>query len=72
MPKKGLFKEKIIFFVLALLSLIYLANLGFGILELIPGNIPLWGDIDELITVLVLINSLKRLGINIPFLTTKG
>jgi len=49
----------------ALLSAIYLANLGVGVVELIPDNIPVAGNIDEVLFTLLLIYCLRRLGIDL-------
>ena len=46
------------------LSLLFLANLTFGIVE-IPDNIPLIGNIDEVFATAVLIACLSRFGIHI-------
>ena len=47
----------------ALLSILYLANLTFGVLE-IPDNLPLIGNIDEVMASGILFACLSRLGIN--------
>ena len=44
-------------------SMLYLANLTFGVLE-IPDNLPLIGNIDEVIASGILFACLSRLGIN--------
>jgi len=58
---------KILKFGLALiagtLSALYLANVGAGVVELIPDNIPFAGNLDEFIASLILIRSLAYFGI---------
>jgi uncharacterized membrane protein YkvA (DUF1232 family) len=48
-----------------LLSGIYLANPGFGVVDFIPDNIPGIGNIDEFIASAIFLSCLGRLGINI-------
>lgn len=47
-------------------SILYLANLTFGILE-IPDNLPIIGNLDEVFFSGVLFTSLARFGIHLPF-----
>ena len=49
----------------ALVSLVYLANIGFGFAEFSPDNIPLAGNIDEFLFSLLLVYCLQKLGINL-------
>lgn len=51
--------------VLGLVAGIYLLNLGFGVVELIPDNIPLFGQIDEIVATAILLWSLEKFGIKI-------
>ena len=44
---------------------IYLANPGWGFVELIPDNIPGIGNIDEVVATTIFLACLSRLGINI-------
>ena len=61
-------KEKnLLYIVLAVVSFLYLLNLGIGIIEFIPDNMPFFGQIDEAIATLVLIKSLVKLGVKIPY-----
>lgn len=48
-----------------LLAGIYLANPGWGIVELLPDNIAGIGNLDEFIATSIFLASLSRLGINI-------
>ena len=43
------------------LAAIYLANFGAGVIEIIPDNIPVAGNIDEFVASLILIKSLAYL-----------
>lgn len=49
----------------AILSLLYLANAGAGIIEFIPDNIPIAGNLDEVFATLVLIKCLALLGLDV-------
>jgi len=55
----------------AALSMLYLMNLSFGVIE-IPDNLPIIGNLDELAASMILISSLKAFGIDwsnvLPFL----
>lgn len=48
-----------------LLSALYLANIGAGIVEIIPDNIPAAGNIDEFIASLLLMNCLAYFGFDL-------
>lgn len=45
------------------LSALYLTNIGAGVVELIPDNIPVAGNLDEFIASLILIRSLAYVGV---------
>lgn len=47
----------------AVLSSAYLLNLGYGIVDLIPDNLPVAGNIDEVVASLILFVCLNSLGI---------
>lgn len=51
---------------LGLLSAAYLANIGAGVIELIPDNIPVIGNLDEAGATLLLLNCLAYFGIINP------
>jgi hypothetical protein len=53
-----------------LVSILYLANLSAGVIEL-PDNLPLIGNLDEVFFSAILFASLARLGIRIPLLTDR-
>ncbi|MFC5049535.1 DUF1232 domain-containing protein [Rubritalea spongiae] len=52
-----------------LASIIYLLNPSAGFLEIIPDNIPFFGNVDEASITLLLVYCLSNLGINLPFLS---
>jgi len=50
---------------LGLLSALYLTNIGAGVIELIPDNFPVIGNIDEAGATLLLLYCLDYFGINL-------
>jgi len=48
----------------AVLSGVYLMNLGAGVIELGPDNAPMVGNLDEVIATIVLLRCLTSLGID--------
>jgi hypothetical protein len=67
------FIKTIFILISGLLSALYLANIGAGIVEIIPDNIPLAGNIDEFIASLILLNALAYFGLDLrrkPLVTT--
>ncbi len=61
---RRLFKEMMIIG-LGVIALVYLMNPTLGILELIPDNLPLIGNLDEAGATLILLNTLRYYGINL-------
>jgi len=59
-----LLKEMFILFVAAI-AVIYLLNPSFGLLELIPDNVPLIGNMDEAGVTLILLSTLKYYGLDL-------
>lgn len=55
----------ILVLLLGLLSVAYLTNLGAGVLEFIPDNFPLIGNLDEAGATLLLLNCLAYFGISL-------
>jgi len=53
---------------LGLLSAVYLLNPGAGVIELIPDNIPVVGNLDEAAATLLLLNCLAYFGIDLRHL----
>ena len=50
-------------FLIGLLSAAYLANIGAGVIELIPDNLPVIGNLDEAGATILLLNCLAYFGI---------
>ncbi len=46
------------------LSAMYLLNLTFGVVEFIPDNTPLAGNMDEVVATLILVKCLSTLGVD--------
>lgn len=65
-----LFKEMLILAVAAF-AVLYLINPGAGIIELLPDNLPLIGNLDEAGAMLLLINTLAYYGIDVSRLYGK-
>ncbi|MEI6033791.1 MAG: hypothetical protein WCS65_05870 [Verrucomicrobiae bacterium] len=63
--------KHIFMFMVGLLSLIYLANPGAGIVELIPDNIPGLGNIDEGLAAFLLLNCLAYFGLDLRDMFSK-
>ena len=55
--------KSILALIAAAVSALYLLNMGAGVVELIPDNIPVAGNLDEFIASLILIRALAYLGI---------
>lgn len=51
--------------VAGLISILYLLNIGVGIIELIPDNVPFVGNLDEGGAVVVLIMCLRYFGMDV-------
>lgn len=62
MPR--IIREMVIIFI-GLVAGIYLINPTFGLLELIPDNLPIIGNLDEAGATLILMNVLAYYGINV-------
>lgn len=56
--------KKIFLIFAAMLCVIYLVNPGAGFIELIPDNVPFFGNIDEVTVTVLLLKILKELGLN--------
>ncbi len=57
--------KSIVVFCLGLIALLYLLNIGAGIFELIPDNIPLVGNLDEAAAVALLLMCLRYFGLDL-------
>jgi len=47
------------------IAFLYLANIGAGVIEFIPDNIPIFGNLDEAAATLLLLNSLAYFGLDL-------
>lgn len=57
----------------AVVSVLYLANIGAGILEIGPDNLPVVGNLDEVFFSFLLLFCLRKLGIDLlPHLRRSG
>ena len=65
--------KKLLVHIIGLTSLLYLMNIGVGLIEIIPDNIPIVGNLDEATATILLINYLRYLGIDLfNFFKGKG
>ena len=51
----------------AVVSVVYLVNPGLGVLELLPDNLPVVGNLDEAFFTAALLSALGYLGLRLPF-----
>jgi uncharacterized membrane protein YkvA (DUF1232 family) len=56
--------KDLVVMICGLIALIYLVNPGAGVIELIPDNIPLVGNLDEAGATLLLFSALKYFGVD--------
>lgn len=70
-PKRAGWLGKALAALGAIISILYLGNIGWGVFELSPDNIPGAGNIDEALFTLLLVYCLSRLGIHLPWLARK-
>lgn len=57
--------KNILIALVGIISLLYLINLGMGIFELIPDNLPIIGNLDEAGVAVLLIAALKYFGLDL-------
>lgn len=57
--------KSVFVFLLGVISALYLLNVGVGVVEFVPDNLPLIGNIDEATATFLLLNCLAYFGINI-------
>jgi hypothetical protein len=57
--------KKIVVAFLGIIALLYLLNIGAGIIELIPDNFPFIGNLDEASAVVLLLLCLKYFGFDL-------
>lgn len=56
----------------ALLSLVYLLNPGAGVIELIPDNFPIIGNLDEAAAVAIILAAFRFYGIDLTTFLGRG
>ena len=59
------FLKSLFVLLLGAISALYLLNFGVGIVEFIPDNLPLIGNLDEATATFLLLNCLAYFGVNI-------
>ncbi len=59
------FLKTIFILITGLLSALYLANIGAGVVEIIPDNVPGVGNLDEFIASIILMNCLAHFGLDL-------
>ena len=57
--------KKLIIFSFGVIAILYIFNIGVGIIELIPDNFPIIGNLDEATAVILLLNCLNYFGIDL-------
>lgn len=55
----------ILVFGTGIIAFLYLANIGAGVIELIPDNIPIFGNLDETAATLLFLNCLAYFGLDL-------
>lgn len=55
----------------ALIAILYIINPGAGIIEIIPDNFPIIGNLDEAAAVFIIISALKYFGFELPDIFNK-
>ncbi|MEE8260740.1 MAG: DUF1232 domain-containing protein, partial [Nitrospinaceae bacterium] len=64
--------KKILVALAGLLSLVYLLNPGAGVLELIPDNLPIIGNLDEAAAVAIILAAFRYYGIDLTSFLGRG
>jgi uncharacterized membrane protein YkvA (DUF1232 family) len=57
--------KNILVFLIGMISLVYLINPTAGILEFIPDNLPIVGNLDEMAATTLLVASLRYFGVDL-------
>lgn len=57
------FLKNTAYLISGLLSAVYLSNIGAGIIEFIPDNIPVVGNLDEIIATIIFLKSVAYFGL---------
>ena len=69
---KDSFIKKILIFISGCIGLIYLINPTAGIIEIIPDNLPIIGNIDEAGATLLVLSALRYFGLDLTKLFKKN
>ena len=70
--KKSKSKAKDIFVAgLGILGVMYLLNLSFGVLEILPDNLPIIGNMDEAAALFLVYSAMEYFGWNVKSLFTR-
>ncbi len=64
--------KNIIVIILGIISIMYLLNMGVGVIELIPDNIPFVGNLDEAGAAALLIMCLRYFGLDLTKIFQKS
>jgi hypothetical protein len=64
--------KNIIVIIMGLIALLYLLNIGVGVIELIPDNIPFVGNLDEAGAAALLLMCLRYFGLDITKIFRKS
>ncbi len=64
--------KNIIVFLMGIISFLYLLNIGVGVIELIPDNIPFVGNLDEAGAAALLIMCLRYFGLDLTKIFKKS
>ncbi len=64
--------KSILIFLLGILGMIYLINPTAGVIELIPDNLPIIGNLDEAAATMLFIGALRYFGLDITKLFKKN
>ena len=62
---RGKIIKHLVVFALGVISVLYLLNIGAGVFELIPDNLPFIGNLDEVAATLLLLNCLAYFGLDL-------
>jgi len=62
------FIKSLFVFLAGLFALLYLLNFGGGIIEFIPDNVPIIGNLDEVTATILLLNCLAYFGLDLRHL----
>jgi hypothetical protein len=64
--------KNLIVIIMGIISLLYLCNIGVGVIELIPDNIPFVGNLDEAGAAVLLLMCLRYFGLDLTKILEKS